>query len=340
MNRNLLILIFALIIGTAMHTVQAQTYDPHAVEVINNLIAHNGLQATPNAPETWAFATWNNETPKQIIELELTKKYGYMDGDASFANLTTLQVLDCKWGYLKKLNVTNCTQLKELYCGDNRIAEIDLTNCTQLQRLSITMNQIYKLDITHCKQLQYLWHQSNHLIDIDLSGLNNFIVYFDEMQSRDLTLYKNEAEEYILTIFLNNPSFDKSAISYSDGILKSTDKNITYCNFTTQTNKQGYELSGVLKFIYSDDAGIDSPESEQLKIYPNPTTGELIVTSYKLRVTSVEVFDVNGKKQEAKNRKQKAEGKIVIDISLFPTGIYFVKVFTEQGEVVRKIVKQ
>ena len=80
--------------------------------------------------------------------------------------------------------------------------------------------------------------------------------------------------------------------------------------------------------------------NEKIDVYPNPNTGELIVTSYELQVTSIEIFDVNGRKQKAENRRQKAEGEIVIDTSHLPAGIYFVKIITNQGEVVKKIIKQ
>jgi hypothetical protein len=89
-----------------------------------------------------------------------------------------------------------------------------------------------------------------------------------------------------------------------------------------------------------------------INLYPNPTTGELQVTSYELQVTNIEVFDIYGRKQKAESRKQKgnsppfmeawqpqADG-VVIDISELQAGIYFVKISTGAGAVVKKVVKQ
>jgi hypothetical protein len=83
--------------------------------------------------------------------------------------------------------------------------------------------------------------------------------------------------------------------------------------------------------------GIAEPKQEPAKItvYPNPTTGELRITNYELQITSIEVFDVYGRKQKAENRKQN-----LIDISHLQTGLYFVKITTEAGEVIRKVVKE
>ena len=339
MKKSVQILIIAFIGVVTVNTAKAQTYDPLAVQRINDLIANNGLQATPNAPETWAFAEWNNENPKKIINLNLGDKY--MEGSASFAGLTTLQTLNCNWGYLTKLDVTNCTQLKTLQCRDNRLTTIDITNCKQLQRIECYQNHLTKLDVTNCTQLQTLWCSVNRLIELDLTGRDKLTEFDGNHQFPPaLTLYKNEAEEYTCVILLNNPTFESSAISYSDGVLKSTDTTVLYTPFTVQTNKEGFELSGTMSFIYSDEVGIDSIDDAKLTVYPNPATGELIVTGYELQVTNIEIFDVNGKRQKAESRRQKAEGEMVIDISHLPIGIYFVKVITEQGEVVKKIVKQ
>jgi hypothetical protein len=72
----------------------------------------------------------------------------------------------------------------------------------------------------------------------------------------------------------------------------------------------------------------------KIALYPNPTTGELRVESGELRVESVEVFDIYGRKQKAESRRQN-----VIDIAHLSAGVYFVKITTEAGEVVRKVVK-
>ena len=81
--------------------------------------------------------------------------------------------------------------------------------------------------------------------------------------------------------------------------------------------------------------GIENTETNAISISPNPTTGELRIESGKLKIESVEVFDIYGRMQKAECRKQH-----VLDISDLATGLYFVKIKTESGEVVRKVVKQ
>ncbi|MDR0205726.1 MAG: T9SS type A sorting domain-containing protein [Bacteroidales bacterium] len=75
-------------------------------------------------------------------------------------------------------------------------------------------------------------------------------------------------------------------------------------------------------------------EKENIVIYPNPTTGQLRITNYELRIENVEVFDVCGKKQKIESREQNE-----IDITNLQAGIYFIKIKTEKGTISKKIIK-
>jgi len=74
----------------------------------------------------------------------------------------------------------------------------------------------------------------------------------------------------------------------------------------------------------------------ELKIYPNPTTGELKIENGELKIESVEISDTYGK--NIFNFQFSTFNSI--DISHLPAGIYFVKIRTEAGEVVKKVVKE
>jgi hypothetical protein len=91
--------------------------------------------------------------------------------------------------------------------------------------------------------------------------------------------------------------------------------------------------------IVGVNVGIETIVNAAFKIFPNPTMGELRIMNYKLRITDVEIFDVFGRKQKTERRRQKAESEIVMDILSLPTGVYFVKIYTEKGMVVEKVIK-
>jgi len=166
----LLICFFAFSFTTAT----AQTYDPYAVQVINNLIANNGVDAIPNAPETWwNFTKWNDSIPKQLIEACFhydEPPFPALFGEVSFEGLTTLQKLWCNFNKITKLNVKNCTGLLWLLCEDNFITELNVTNCTELEMLLCQNNLLTKLDATSCKKMQYLTCYNNKLTKLDLKN--------------------------------------------------------------------------------------------------------------------------------------------------------------------------
>jgi hypothetical protein len=381
----------------------AQTYDPYAVQVINNLIANNGLEATPDAPENWEFATWNEETPKQIEELNLFNRdligkvslaelstliILYCDANFSMieldvtnctqlhlldctycrslnmlnaTNCTTLQTLlcgacslteikltnckqlwalNCCYNYrLRKLDVTNCTQLGDLVCHHNCLTELDVSNLMQLSSLHCSENQLTKLNVTNCIQMQYLSCFNNYLTELDLTGENNLIFgsFVGYGQSTCFEMIKNGVGEYTCKISLNNPSFWNSAISYSNGVLKSTNNSVSHSGFKVQTGKPGFELSGDIAFAYYP-IGINSQDLIELRVSPNPTTGQLIIDNGQLTITSIEVFDIYGR--AVSTHHSLLTTHYSINISHLPAGLYFVKVFTENGVFIEKVIKK
>jgi len=88
-------------------------------------------------------------------------------------------------------------------------------------------------------------------------------------------------------------------------------------------------------FILID--GIDEHLFGSIKVYPNPTTSELKIENGELRIENVEIFDVYGQKQFSTFNFQLSSQKI--DISHLQAGIYFVKISTNAGIVVKKVVK-
>lgn len=71
----------------------------------------------------------------------------------------------------------------------------------------------------------------------------------------------------------------------------------------------------------------------RLFVYPNPTSGHLKVDSKNLRVEEIQIFDASGKlilkTQETS-----------FSINHLPKGVYSIKIKTEKGYTIEKIVKQ
>ena len=76
---------------------------------------------------------------------------------------------------------------------------------------------------------------------------------------------------------------------------------------------------------------------ESITVYPNPTSGELTITNYELRITNVEIYDVYGRK--VFEQKSNLTVLLSYNLTVFPAGVYFIKIDTEQGSVMKKLVK-
>jgi len=82
--------------------------------------------------------------------------------------------------------------------------------------------------------------------------------------------------------------------------------------------------------------GINEFENKSVAIAPNPTKNEVTITSKDI-ITSIQLFDVQGRLIETKLNSA-TEAKL--DVSKQLSGIYFVKVYTENGVKIEKIIKE
>ncbi|WP_298150030.1 T9SS type A sorting domain-containing protein [Flavobacterium sp.] len=73
--------------------------------------------------------------------------------------------------------------------------------------------------------------------------------------------------------------------------------------------------------------------SKTVAIYPNPTNG-LINIKADAKINTIEVFDVRGRKLFSKQQSD------FVDISQYDSGVYFMKVYTDQGMVRQKLMKR
>jgi hypothetical protein len=121
-----------------------------------------------------------------------------------------------------------------------------------------------------------------------------------------------------------------------------------------QTGGDSYTISNVqedatINVTFKQLIKIDEQAAQTIQIYPNPATGELTIDNGQLTITSIEIFDVFGRKCHAINSPSNFEGvdgepgrgSLKINISHLPKGVYILKVITTDGDaVLQKIVKE
>jgi hypothetical protein len=75
----------------------------------------------------------------------------------------------------------------------------------------------------------------------------------------------------------------------------------------------------------------------KVEIYPNPVDDKLYIETQTLTQTlTIEIYDVYGRRQLSAVSHQPS----VIDVENLKSGIYFVKINTEKGNIVKRIIKQ
>ena len=90
--------------------------------------------------------------------------------------------------------------------------------------------------------------------------------------------------------------------------------------------------SEVYTIVIKDDAVEEL--SSSLNIYPNPVNDRLYIETLT-QTQTIEIYDVYGRQQLVVSGQQSA-----VSVANLNSGIYFVKVVTENGEVVKRFVKK
>ncbi len=91
------------------------------------------------------------------------------------------------------------------------------------------------------------------------------------------------------------------------------------------------------KYAYGDNV-IEHNEL-QCSVYPNPVNDKLYIKTQTLTQTltlTVEVYDIYGRRQQLSAISSQPS---VIDVENLKSGIYFVKINTEKGNIVKRIIK-
>ena len=80
-------------------------------------------------------------------------------------------------------------------------------------------------------------------------------------------------------------------------------------------------------------------ELKNIAIYPNPSAGLFTVSTGNKAIDKVDVYDVTGKVVLSKNNFSNANSQTVLDMKNVSNGIYFVKISSENQNIVKRIIK-
>lgn len=83
--------------------------------------------------------------------------------------------------------------------------------------------------------------------------------------------------------------------------------------------------------------GVNQFAAQQIKLYPNPTSARVNIELGASAQGKVEIFDLNGRMMQSATLQGQSQS---INMAGMASGVYFFKITTDQGNTVRKVVKQ
>ncbi len=250
----------------------------------------------------------------KITNLDLSKNTALTSLSCSGNPFTSLDLskninlgeLDCNESQLTSLDLSKNMVLGLLYCSNNQLlTSLDLSKNTGLWEVDCSGNQITSLDLSKCTILMSLFCSDNQLTSLNVKNGNNFNI-----------------NNFFAT---NNPSLLCIEVDNE-----------------TEANAGNWPYSGWQKdntATYSEDCenylGIDDELlAENLNIYPNPVSDILTVDS-KLPLSKIEIYSILGQRVKEINSDFNS-----ISTNYLSRGIYMIKIYSEKGTTVKKLIKK
>ena len=300
-----------------------------------------------------------------LLELEVPSGYSIsnLDGIENLISLENLIVSDIG---LTSLDLSNNPTLKQIDCSNNLLTDLDLSNNLNLTQIDCSNNLLTDLDLSNNLNLTHIDVSNNPITPGSLILPANYSPRKnapDAMQvensqlktylSNDNLLYLNVANTILTSIdvsyFESLDSFDVQG-SQLDSLDVSNNASLSYLNTTntpltcvqvSQDQLNNIPVAWVkdATTTYSVDCKIflgvdDEILSEGLKLYPNPVSDILIIDS-KIEIKKIEIYSILGQRVKEINSDFNS-----ISTNQLSRGIFLIKIYSEKGISVRKLIKQ
>lgn len=218
---------------------------------------------------------------------------------------TALETLSCSNTGCAALNLTGFSALKYLYCSGNLFTGLITDDLVNLEYMELRNSQITDLDLSHSPNLSYI-----HIAD-------NLLLETINLHNGAIVDYSGEND------FTNNPLLQ--FICVDEGEQESLQEYFEQNQLTVPAINTTCSILANDKF-----------ELEKVSVYPNPSSGTFVVDAYA-RIDSIELSDLHGRMLESISVNDISVG---LDLSGRGVGIYFLKIITDKGIKVQKLVKE
>ncbi len=203
-----------------------------------------------------------------------------------------------------------------------RVEDVN-TGCFAIVELELIVN--LGPDVVEVTDLVVLDENNDGIEVFDLTSKTPEIL--NGQTDVEVTFYETPQDAYENTDVIENPSEYTNISNPQTIYVRMNGENFCF----SITN---FEL------VLDPNLGVGDDFYNHLKLFPNPTSGIINLQSNQLTETvELKVYNLQGKVLLEEN-KTPINGVISLDLSNMNTGVYFIKISTEEGTVVKKIVKQ
>lgn len=239
-------------------------------------------------------------------------------------NSANLEVIECFENGITSLDISQAAALTFLDCNLNQIPSLDISQNTNLIQLICWSNSLTSLDTTNNKQLTYLNCSHNNIGGLDLSPNINLTGFLGAFISELIFLDVRNG---------NNANMGNVNVTGTDDLqcIFVDDASASYLDdwmidpFTTFVNNEA-ECNAL---------SVPSFNEYKLVIYPNPAH-EFIIVSLR----SSADYTITAANGSLFKKGQLKEGLNKISMADLSTGLYFIRVTSENGIATKKIIKR
>ncbi len=260
-------------------------------------------------------------------------EYGAVKGIAEETWASAVRYAAFTWSWIKLGD--KIEQLDWHYISDNNVVNDDTTPMKlapvgmavkQLQQAAVDMTEMQEISFStnpiSVNQVKSLYgFKFKNSTKETLFIINTNDIDFSQVQFSNLLTYTGQPT---MTQYYSNAPFVSNVYDGHSNII-SIDSNVTSIIDVNKFSITVIEANSTL--------GIADIDNKDFIIYPNPVTDKLNISSTN-SLLSISIMSINGAKVY--------EGNIIdnkVDLSTLNSGIYFVKIETDNESVIKKLIK-
>ncbi|NND62462.1 MAG: T9SS type A sorting domain-containing protein [Flavobacteriaceae bacterium] len=262
--------------------------------------------------------------------------------ELTLINNLALSFLDCQNNAITSINLSGNDNLISLACQNNALPTLDLSNNVALSDLSCQNNQLTSLNLNSNSNLYQIICHDNTLTNITLPSSANlleiFWCYNNALESLDLTLAPILATlrfENNNLNFLDLRNSNNTNIHTMDARDNPNLELICVDDIDYSTNASNWNKDTTAEYSETCLLSISDMNIRSFSIIPNPVQDSFIITSENLQeIKNIELINSIGQVKQLENL-------LTHDVSSQTSGLYFLKVYWEDGSVhTQKFIKR